>query len=38
VPAKLSARHATRSMISRSRPRRHRSHRDLALPSSHHTD
>jgi hypothetical protein len=38
VPVKLSPLHATRSMISRSRPRRHRSHRDLALPSSHHTD
>src|SRR4249919_376965 len=38
VPAKLTPRHATRSMISRSRPRRHRSDRDLALPSSHHTD
>ena len=38
VPAKSHPRHATRSMISRNRPRRHRSDRGLALPSSHHTD
>lgn len=38
VPAKPGPRHTTRSTISRSRPRRHRSDRGLALPSSHHTD
>jgi len=38
APVKPSPRHTTRSTISRSRPRRHRSDRGLALPSSHHTD
>src|SRR5262245_6956136 len=38
IPVKLTPRHTTRSMISRSRPKRHRSDRGSALPSSHHTD
>ena len=38
IPVKAGPRHATRSRISRSRPRHYPLSRGSALPSSHHTD